>query len=101
MKEQIKPAPTPRIAALITTAKASYMYILLPSSFLIPIERSTPYSHNASLMFFVVVMRSKKKAIERDISVMIAVNRVITVFAVSKLAKMSFFTNTEVKRLVS
>ena len=56
-----------------------------------PIERSTPYSQIASLMFCVIEIKSRKKAIERAITAMIAtkiLKIISTDFAVSWI---SFF----------
>ena len=68
----IKPTVKPRIAAEITTMKASYMKMRWPSVLRRPIERRTPYSQTASLMFWVMLIMSKKKAMMRAMAAMIA-----------------------------
>ena len=62
----------PRIRAVHTTMKASYMKMRRPSAWVRPIERSTPNSQTASLIFCLVLIIRRKKVMVRAMAVMTA-----------------------------
>lgn len=78
------PIIIPRIPAAIITRKASYMNTRLPSSFVIPMERNTPYSHTFSLMFEVVATSKRKNVSVKAINPIRPTRRLKPRFALIK-----------------
>ena len=84
----------PRSPAEITIMKLSYIKRRKPSAIVSPIERRTPYSQTASLMFCVVDVNSMKKDIVRAIAPMTAIKTSKMTWNDTTLSRMSFSCKT-------